>query len=263
MTEVENCKNCNTIITDKFCGACGQKKYSRIDKNYLKDEIQYTLLHTNKGFFHTIKMLLKNPGKMARSFVEGSRVNHYKPILLVFVLGGLSTAISFKFLNLTEMMSTLYQDMSPDVAKVQTKVYKVMTNYMSFVNLAMIPFFALLTKIVFRKWGQNYWEHIVMNAYFYSFNTLCTILIFYPILYFCLGNPQLYMQITSASFFFTFVLLAWFYKGFYIEKPFKSILIRILAIFGLLIVGFALLMVVSVIMGVLIGMFFGKEALVG
>lgn len=102
-----------------------------------------------------------------------------------------------------------------------------------------------------------------MNAYFYSFNTLCTILIFYPILYFCLGNPQLYMQITSASFFFTFVLLAWFYKGFYIEKPFKSILIRILAIFGLLIVGFALLMVVSVIMGVLIGMFFGKEALVG
>ena len=59
----DNCKNCGTLITGNFCNNCGQKKYKRIDKKYLIDEFQYTILHTNKGFFYTVKNLFKNPGK--------------------------------------------------------------------------------------------------------------------------------------------------------------------------------------------------------
>ncbi len=81
-----NCKNCNEIIVENFCGNCGQKTYKRIDKKYIWDEIQYTLLHTNKGFLYSVKNILKNPGKTAREFINGDRVNHYKPILLAFAL---------------------------------------------------------------------------------------------------------------------------------------------------------------------------------
>ena len=60
---MENCQNCNEVITGIFCSNCGQKKYKRIDKKYVWDEIQYTVLHTNKGFLYSVKntLILKGP----------------------------------------------------------------------------------------------------------------------------------------------------------------------------------------------------------
>ena len=103
-----NCQNCNEIITGHFCSNCGQKKYKRIDRKYILDEIQYTFLHTNKGFLYSVKNIIKNPGKTAREFIDGNRVNHYKPILLAFVLSGISAFISFKIIGLQKIMSSFY-----------------------------------------------------------------------------------------------------------------------------------------------------------
>ena len=94
------CKNCNQVITENFCANCGQKKYKKIDKKYIWDELQYTVFHTNKGLLYSVKNILKNPGKTAKEFIDGNRVNHYKPILLVFVLSGIATFISFKVLSM-------------------------------------------------------------------------------------------------------------------------------------------------------------------
>lgn len=68
-----NCPNCNRVITGNFCSNCGQKKYKRIDKNYIWEEIQYTILHTNKGFLYSVKEIIKNPGKTAREYLDGNR----------------------------------------------------------------------------------------------------------------------------------------------------------------------------------------------
>ena len=116
----DNCKNCETLITGNFCSNCGQKKYKRIDRKYLIDELQYTVLHTNKGFFYSVKKILRNPGKTAKEFIEGSRVNHYKPILLTFLLIGISTFISFKFLDTTRMMKEYYASLKMPETKVIT-----------------------------------------------------------------------------------------------------------------------------------------------
>ena len=80
----ENCKNCNEPIAGNFCSHCGQKKYKRIDKKYIWDEIQYSVLHTNKGLFYSIKSILKNPGKTAREFVVRQNVSvHYNMIIII------------------------------------------------------------------------------------------------------------------------------------------------------------------------------------
>lgn len=102
------CKNCNQLITANFCANCGQKKFKRIDKKYIWDELQYTVFHTNKGLLYSVKNILKNPGKTAKEFIDGNRVNHYKPILLVFVLSGISAFISYKIIGLKEIMSDFY-----------------------------------------------------------------------------------------------------------------------------------------------------------
>jgi hypothetical protein len=64
------CLNCNHLITENFCTYCGQKKYKRIDRKYLTDEVQYMVIHTNKGFFYSLKNIIKAPGKTARDILS-------------------------------------------------------------------------------------------------------------------------------------------------------------------------------------------------
>jgi hypothetical protein len=66
----DNCKNCGTLITANFCSNCGQKKYKRIDKKYLIDELQYTVLHTNKGFFYSVKKFLEILEKRQKNLLK-------------------------------------------------------------------------------------------------------------------------------------------------------------------------------------------------
>lgn len=244
----ENCKNCNEIITKNFCINCGQKKYKRIDKKYVWDEIQYTFLHTNKGLLYSVKNILKNPGKTAAEFIEGNRVNHYKPILLTFVVSSIATFISYKILGLKEMMSA-YNAQNNANTKVMSDIMNVVSSYNSFIMILLVPFFALTTKIAFRKWGHNYYEHIVINAYILTFYTLISIIVVYPIMfYFRHSSPSIFFNISQLSLLLVPVILVWFFKAFYSNYTLKKILLKVLAVVALTILGFILLMIIAAIL---------------
>lgn len=256
----ENCLNCGNLNTENFCGNCGQKKYKRIDKKYIWDELQYTVFHTNKGLLYSVKKILKNPGYTAKEFIDGNRVNHYKPILLVFVLSGLSTFISFKILNLKDIFSKLYANQNLD-SPFMADFLSFQASYNSILMLLFIPLFALTTKIAFRKWGHNYYEHVVMNAYILSFYTLISIIIFYPIMYFfrhSLSKLGVFMQVSTLLIPIIIVL---FFKEFYKEKPLKLILLRALGVIGLIILGYMLLLIFGGIVAYIYTMLKGPEAL--
>lgn len=261
-TEVieKNCPNCNTIIVDNFCTNCGQKKYKRIDRKYVIDELQYTLLHTNKGLFYSIKKILQNPGKTAREFIEGNRVNHYKPVLLVFLLSGISAFISYKVLGFAEVMKTYYRQQNLN-EQVSNEILAFLSSYNAILMLLMVPLFAITTYISFRKWGQNYYEHIVMNCYIVSFYTLVTMLVTYPFYYFVKDNPDSFYLISQISVLFFPLILFWFFKGFYSNYPNKSIILRTLSVIGLTILGYFVLMIVVGIGFAVYAIVQGPEAL--
>lgn len=150
----ETCLNCSNPVFENFCSNCGQKKYKRIDKKYIWDELQYTVFHSNKGLLYSVKNILKNPGKTAKEFIDGNRVNHYKPILLVFVLSGLATFISFKILNLKEVMSSYFSEQHIN-SNFMGEVMSFLSSYNSFLMLLCVPLFALTTKIAFKKMGTQ------------------------------------------------------------------------------------------------------------
>lgn len=56
----QTCLNCGNPVMDNYCSNCGQKKFKRIDKKYIWDELQYTVFHTNKGFLYSIKNTQKS-----------------------------------------------------------------------------------------------------------------------------------------------------------------------------------------------------------
>lgn len=256
----QNCQNCGQSITENFCGNCGQKKFKRIDGKYLSDEIQYTLLHTNKGFLYSIKKIIKNPGKTAREFIDGNRVNHYKPILLAFVLSGISAFISFKVIGLKDIMSQYYDNLHIS-SQFMNDYATITSSYNSIIMLLHVPFYAFITKLVFRKWGHNYYEHVVMTAYILSFYTLINIIILYPIIYFLKDSPAVVIPLTSTSIMAIPFLIVWFYKEFYPTKSLQSIILRVLLIILITIGFFMILMIILTIVAFIVAMILGPEVL--
>jgi hypothetical protein len=249
---MENCKQCHEIITGNFCSNCGQKKYKRIDKKYIWDEVQYTLLHTNKGFLYSIKNILKNPGKTAREYIDGNRVNHYKPILLVFVLSGLATFTSYKILNLNEVTKTYFEQQHIN-STYTSEMMSFMSSYNSLLMLLLVPLFALTTKIAFRKSGNNYYEHVVMNAYILSYYTVVSIFFIYPIMFFFRHSPDTFFTISQLSIFLMPFILVWFFREFYKDKPLKSIILNVLGVMVLTLLGFLAFIIAVGIFAVLTG----------
>jgi len=246
------CLNCSRPITENFCGNCGQKKFKRIDKKYLIDELQYSVIHTNKGFFYSIKNIIKNPGKTARDFIDGDRINHYKPISLAFILSGISAFISYKVLGLNGIMKSYYigKNVSDSLGG---DIIAFLTSYNSAIMLLLIPVISLFTKVAFRKWGQNYYEHIVMNAYIQNFFTIISILLSYPILYLLRNDPGNFMlAANSLSFIIIIFSMIWFYKEFYKEKSMTSIILKILLVFLMLFVSYIVFIFAAVVVYVII-----------
>ena len=119
--------------------------------------------------------------------------------------------------------------------------------------LALLPFFAILTKIVFRKWGENYYEHVVMNSFILSFYTISSILIIYPLMYFFKNDLEIILKITSLSFLLLPFILFFFYKNYYPTKSVKLIIWKIFLIFLLMILSYIVLIIIfSLIVGLMI-----------
>lgn len=87
------CKNCgqHLHLDQKFCHNCGQNSNThRINFHFLVHEVQHGIFHVDKGIFYTIKELFTRPGHTIREYIEGRRQSHFKPVLLIMILGTVS-----------------------------------------------------------------------------------------------------------------------------------------------------------------------------
>ncbi len=240
------CRNCNIHFELNFCGHCGQKAYKKIDKYYIKEELQYTLIHTNKGFLYSIKKIIQNPGKTAREFIDGNRVNHYKPISLLFILSGISSFLVFKVINMNKIMSLHYANQKIN-SIFMTDVNTILSSYNNFLMLILVPVFALCSWLVLKKWGHNYYEHVVMNAYVLCASTIVSILFTYPLMYFFRENTSVFMDLIGLSSIIMILIYFWFFKGFYPEKTTKQIFLNLLLILLLILIGYMSLILITMI----------------
>ncbi|MBL7886623.1 MAG: DUF3667 domain-containing protein [Flavobacterium sp.] len=185
------CKNCEHVFQGNFCSNCGQKTNTvRLDWHYIQDELKYTFLHINKGFLYTAKQLFIRPGDTVREFIEGKRVQHYKPILLLFVLAGLN-GLLMHFLPVEDFIYKPTPD--TDVArqqKIGKEIYDFLTKNYALYELFVLPIYAFCSWLAFKKFGYNYIENIIINCFATSQRLIIGILLF-PIQYFLRESPYL------------------------------------------------------------------------
>lgn len=244
----EICKNCTEEITLNFCPNCGQKKAKRIDRTYIKDEIQYTILHMNKGFLYSIKKILKGPGKTAREFVEGNRVNHYKPILLVFVVAGISAFLTNTLIHPEEVMEKYYESQNLKSAFDMNSFNSFIYKYQALLMLAFVPFMAFFSWLTFKKWGYNYYEHVVITAYSLVCLQVISILIIFPLQLLLKNNPSLFMIIPSLLTFLLMIsVITWFYIDLYDKKSAGDVIMRLFILAMILFVAYILLIIIGTV----------------
>lgn len=128
-----------------------------------------------------------------------------------------------------------------------------MSSYNSLLMLLLVPLFALTTKIAFRKSGNNYYEHVVMNAYILSYYTVVSIFFIYPIMFIFRHSPDTFFTISQLSILLVPFILVWFFREFYKDKPLKSIILNVLGVMGLTLLGFLAFIITVGIFAVLTG----------
>lgn len=205
------CLNCDSEIKGRFCSNCGQSSDTkRINFHYLWHDIQHGLLHIDKGILFTAKELYTRPGNSIREFLNGKRVNHFKPISLVIVLAGIYSLLSHYFeLNL---FSGFYEingngGSFENSKTVVDSVSKWFSNHYSIMSLIQIPVFSLGTYICFKKVKYNFTEHLIINTFIAGQKLILHILTF-P-LYYWLNKTSYSRPVDQAVDVIGFAIAFW------------------------------------------------------
>lgn len=198
-----NCNNCNTEINSKYCPGCGQiSKLPRIDGHYIIHEINH-VLHFEKGILFTIRELLVRPGKNIRQFITQNRSRLVKPIIFIIVTSLIYSLISRYFHIEEEYMR--YEGFEKSSI---SKILKWMQANYGYMNILMGIFIAFWLKVIFKKYGYNFFELLIMLCFTLGITMLiyavCAVLegVFHFKLFFIAGTIGVIYLIWAMGNFF-------------------------------------------------------------
>ncbi len=209
-----NCKNCHDPLQEeyKYCSSCGAQVVSerisikRLTNNFLSEYFGW-----DNRFLITIKALLIKPEVICKEYLDGVRRKYVAPFAFLAIGTALAMLLfneySDKYLELANMVNNkqyelieeqFNHDESEEVIKnhrlesieLNTKIQSTILKYFNIFTFLMVPFYALVTFLVYRK-PYNYGEHLVIVSYLQGLIFLSSLLFFvlalkfHPALYYC------------------------------------------------------------------------------
>jgi Protein of unknown function (DUF3667) len=153
------CSNCSNEGTGDYCSACGLAYIvKRITVVSILHEVAHIFTHFEKGFGYTFKQLAIRPGRMQKDYLAGDRKKHQKPFSMFFVcatLAGLAIYWSIKPSTQTTPIGVATEEFS--------------RHYFVILQSIFLPFYTLLTWLLFRSKNFNYAEALVLFVYSLAF----------------------------------------------------------------------------------------------
>lgn len=204
------CKNCGSVVNGNYCSHCGQSSHTgRLNFHYIWHELQHSVLHVDKGIFYTIKQMVVRPGYAIKDYLNGKRINHFKPFSFIIILG---TIYSFlvHFFNLYPE-AHIFEDINNGVESQSKIVFEWLYAHYSLIMLVMLPVSALSSYLTFRKSGYNYVEHVIIYSYITGMQILLMMVVY----------PLYYFTTSSAVYFITF-MVSYSYNVWVLSQLFKN-----------------------------------------
>lgn len=171
--------------------------------SHLLHEIVHTFTHLEKGFLFTLKALLTDPGRMQRLYLEGFRVNYQKPFSMFFICATAS-AICLYWIN---KLSGSY------VESGQPEVNYFLQHYYVLLHILLLPFYTLVTWLLFKRSKYNYAEILVLEMYMLAIMLLLLI----PVYTFSAIIPALRTRFFEAILFAVYNV--WTFIRFFNKTP--------------------------------------------
>jgi hypothetical protein len=155
-----NCKNCNTEIDSNYCPNCGQaKNLKRIDRHYIVHEIEH-VLHFDRGILYTIRELVINPGQNIRIYLSDNRSRLIKPVVFIILTSLIYTLISHFFHIKDEYIK--YDGFDNSAIG---DILKWVQSHYGYANILIGIFIAFWLKVLFKKYGYNFYELLIMLCF--------------------------------------------------------------------------------------------------
>lgn len=201
------CINCGQIGVVQFCSHCGQRVHrQRFVLGALVRAGAEEALKLDKGLLHTAVALSLRPGHAIREYTKGRTRPYTNPIkyLLIFVA---LAVLGHGWFGFQEAWLSPDPEMDPAVER----VLYLYVRYFNVFLLLVVPFFALYSRLLFRRSGDNLTEHFIFNIYVCGHQNLLSLIILplvflpdystesYITIYFVLIN--LYYIIACRQFF--------------------------------------------------------------
>ncbi len=186
------CQNCGHEYVGRYCSQCSQTADThRINWHYIWHEIPHSVWHVDRGIAFTLRELLTRPGHTISDYIKGRRVNHYRPLALLILLGALVTFASHSLnVSFAEESQRLFNPAashaSNRVKDLQKEVTHFVENRQTLLHIAFIPLYAFWFWLLFRRRGYNYPEMLVTQTFVANFNLVLSLVI--VLLFWALGG---------------------------------------------------------------------------
>jgi len=221
--EQHTCENCNNQFVGGFCNGCGQKLAHRITMSHIFHDVAHAFTHADKGFLNLLLQLFVRPGVVAREYIlEKKRKKYFNPFQFILIIGSIAAFVAIN----THFAETTMEAMSPGTAasqrvvQFQHTIAKYMAKYYNFLVLLQLPFFALGSFLVYRKYRFNYAEHLTLHTFITAQATLLGMLTM--ILIGVIGKTGVYFSFIMALIVMAYQVLA--FTQFFSERSVIGIL---------------------------------------
>ncbi|GAB3839904.1 DUF3667 domain-containing protein [Hymenobacter jeollabukensis] len=191
------CLNCGGALSSRFCPDCGQPADThRITMAHWVHDIPHSFWHVDKGVWFTLRSMFARPGAAIQAYIQGQRVNYFRPLALVLLVTGF-----YSFLATVLHISPLPPrpaDMPQQVYEMQMLYAGTISKHISWIYVGMTPLLAAFMRLCMRRSRFNYAECLVAVAFVISASNFISVL-FLPVLYAFNGTPQIQLVTTALS----------------------------------------------------------------
>lgn len=178
----KRCRNCNQhlLLNQKFCHECGQRTDThRINFHYFLHELPHNIFHVDGGIIFTLKELFTRPGHTIREYLDGKRQPHFKPVMLVLIMGSVCALIQYLLKNKSQSKIadqkifqgnlkgsglSKYVDFE-GLFSYFKQIVEWLSSHFAFTVLLMLPIAAFGFFLGFRKYKLNYPEWLVVMLF--------------------------------------------------------------------------------------------------
>jgi Protein of unknown function (DUF3667) len=179
---ISECANCGERLGGAFCHTCGQKA-TRTDIRLfdLFHEAFHEFAHVDGKTLRTLRLLVTGPGKLTTEFLAGRRTRYIKPLrlyltcsIVFFALTALVPDTSLRVIRMTYRASPGEAPLDPATQRQweetsSARASRAIVHDLPRAMFVLMPFFAVLTWVLYRRARPFYVAHLYYSIHFHAF----------------------------------------------------------------------------------------------